>query len=186
MFKKLPNESRIVILNLVAVAGDQREDWINTAEVVDFTDILRVSRESGDTAYTGDENSNNDVGGLLGSSADNAIKGSGTGFINVGVTATDEDDHDPAKPEVFDLALIKERVTALSSFNYRTPIDYSYNVVNQGNMAVADIALVDSLLCGAILVQGLNSDWKYNALIGIATKTIAGPLETLVQGITAH
>jgi len=46
----------------------------------------------------------------------------------IGVAATDEDDHDPAEPEVFDLALIKERVTALSSFNHGAPIDYSYTV----------------------------------------------------------
>lgn len=38
----------------------------------------------------------NDAGGLPNSAADNAINGDGTGSVNSGVAATDEDDHDPA------------------------------------------------------------------------------------------
>jgi hypothetical protein len=37
-----------VTINLVARAGDAQEDWINTAEVVDFTDALGISREAED------------------------------------------------------------------------------------------------------------------------------------------
>jgi uncharacterized repeat protein (TIGR01451 family) len=354
-----PNEFRIVTVNLIARPGDSRDDWINTAEVVDFTDRLGVSREAEDLDSTGDEIPDNDAGGLLGSLADNEIDGDGTGAINDGIAATDEDDHDrdtiqifdlaltkvldpitgysygdtltftttvynqgnittrivrvrdvvpegyinpvtenvaagwsndpanpiytfaviepfsqveidlklildptqadgnawvnfaeiigarfdnngspggsignnidadsemasnsdgeksvgqgdpddnnigntsvnpgdqddhdPAEPEVFDLALIKERATALSSFNYGTPIDYSYTVVNQGNMAATDIVLSDSLPCGAMFEQALNPDWSYNPSTRIATRTIANfpnpPLEPLVQGITAH
>ncbi len=354
-----PNESRIVTVNFIARPGDAREDWINTAEVVDFTDIFGVSREAEDLDSTGDEFPDNDAGGLLGSFADNEIDGDGTGAINDGMAATDEDDHDrdtiqifdlaltkvldpitgysygdtltftttvynqgnirtrivrvrdivpegyinpiaenvaagwssdaanpaytfaviepfsqveielklildptqadgnawvnfaeiigarfdnngspggsignnidadsemasnsdgeksvgqgdpdddnigntsvnpgdqddhdPAEPEVFDLALIKERATALSSFNYGTPIDYSYTVVNQGNMAATDIILSDSLPCGAMFEQALNPDWSYNPSTRIATRTIANfpnpPLEPLVQGLNAH
>ncbi|MFT4535447.1 MAG: putative repeat protein (TIGR01451 family) [Saprospiraceae bacterium] len=357
-----PSESRIVTINLIAIAGDQREDWINTAEVVDFTDRFGTSRENEDLDSTGDEIPDNDAGGLLGSSADNTINGNGTGAINDGVAATDEDDHDrdtirifdlaltkvldpitgysygdtltftttvynqgnirartvrvrdivpegyinpvaenvalgwsndaanpiytfdviepfsqveielklildptqadgdawinfaevisarfdnngadggpignnldadsqmasntngersvgqgdpednktlntpiisatnpqqnvdqddhdPAEPEVFDLALIKERATALSSFNYGTPIDYAFTVVNQGNMAATNIVLVDSLPCGAIFNQAINPNWTYDNVTRIATRTIAGPLQPLVQGSTAH
>jgi uncharacterized repeat protein (TIGR01451 family) len=355
MEKIPPGENRIITLNLITGPGSQREDWINTAEVVDFTDRFGVSQEAADMDSTGDEDPDNDAGGLPGSAADNEINGSGTGSANDGVAATDEDDHDrdtiqifdlaltkvldpitgykygdtlvftttvynqgnigtrltrvrdiipegyinpiaenvaagwsnnednpiftfdeippftqvevdlklilnttqvdgdawinyaevissfsdnngsvgtllssnadadsqmasnsdgersvgqgdpddnnigntsvnpgdeddhdPAEPEIFDLALIKERATALSSFNYGTPIDYSFTVVNQGNIAATDIIVLDSLPCGAMFDQDLNPNWTYDPATRIATYMIDGPLEPLAAGSTDH
>lgn len=332
-----PSESRIVTLNLIVRPGDSFEDWRNTGEVVSFTDIGLVNRESEDLDSNGNEDPNDDAGGLLGSAADNFIDGNGTGSPNDGVAVTDEDDHDrdsirvfdlaitkeldpttgysygdtltfnitvfnqgntqarivrirdiipegyinpiaenvadgwtndpvnpiytidaiepfesvqisiqlilgttyfdenawtnyseifsardkdlvnvsaldadstpasntagersvrpgdpddnnigntssnpgdeddhdPAGPVVFDLALIKERVTALSSFNYGTPIEYLYTLQNQGNVDATDILLWDSLPCGAMFEQSFNPGWTYDPGTRIATRTIA-------------
>ncbi|MEM9549234.1 MAG: SdrD B-like domain-containing protein [Bacteroidota bacterium] len=342
-----PNQSRIVTLNLVVRPGDSFDDWHNTGEVVSFTDVNLVDREDEDLDSDGNENPDDDAGGLLGSDADDEINGNGMGAPNDGVAATDEDDHDrdsiqvfdlaiikeldpitgysygdtltfnitvynqgnmlarivrvrdiipegyinpiaeneangwsndpvnplytidaippfdsaeisiqlildptsvdenawhnyseifsardenltdvnafdadsspasntdgersikpgdaddnyignnpsnpfdeddhdPAGPVVFDLALIKERTTALSSFNYGTPIEYTYTVQNQGNVDAISIELRDSLPCGAMFEQVLNPDWNYDPVERVATRTI-GPLDasTQVQG----
>jgi len=85
---------------------------------------------------------------------------------------------------VFDLAIIKERTTALSSFNYGTPIEYTYTLQNQGNVDVLSVELRDSLPCGAMFESSLNPDWNYNPTTRIATRTI-GALDasTEVQGM---
>jgi len=332
-----PNQSRIVTLNLIVRPGDSFDSWRNTGEVVSFTDVNMINREDEDMDSDGNEDPNDDAGGLLGSPADNAINGNGMGMINDGNAATDEDDHDrdsiqvfdlaitktlspttgykygdtltfditvynqgnmnarfvrvrdiipegyinpipenesngwsndatnpiftideikafesaaisiqlvldptsvdenawtnyseifsardenlasvaafdadsqpasnsegersvrpgdpddnnignssvnpddqddhdPAAPEVFDLALIKERATALSSFNYGTPIGYAFTVQNQGNIDATDIILRDSLPCGAMFDASLNPGWSYNPTTRIATTTIA-------------
>ncbi len=348
MEKIPPNESRIITLNLIAGPGDSLDDWVNTGEVVSFTDVNGIDRENEDMDSNGNENPNDDPGGLLGSPADNFINGDGTGIPNDGIAATDEDDHDrdsirifdlaltkildpitgysygdtltfnitvynqgnmmariirirdiipegyiypvaenvangwssdpvnplftidslapfdneeisiklilgtmafdengwanyseilsardenfanvsaldadstpasnsdgersvqqgdpddnsignspvnpgdeddhdPAEPVVFDLALIVERFTALSSFNYNTPIEYIYTVQNQGNVDATDIVLRDSLSCGAMFDQNLNPDWSYDPITNIVTRTISAlDASTQVQGM---
>ncbi|MDF1698011.1 MAG: SdrD B-like domain-containing protein [Saprospiraceae bacterium] len=343
-----PNENRIVTLNLVVRPGDSFDDWQNTGEVITFTDVNGIDRESEDMDSQGNENPSDDAGGLLGSPADNYIDGNGTGTPNDGVAATDEDDHDrdsiqvfdlaitkildpttgytygdtltfditvynqgntlarivrvrdilpegyinpiaenvangwsndpvnpiytidsinpfesvdisiqlvlgttyfdenawtnyseifsardkdlvnvsaldadsnpasntegersvkpgdpddnnigntsvnpddeddhdPAAPVVFDLALIKERATALSSFNYGTPIEYTYTVQNQGNVDATNIVLYDSLPCGALFEQALNPGWSYDPGTRIATRTIPSlDAATEIQGM---
>lgn len=343
-----PNENRIVTLNLVVRPGDSFDDWHNVGEVVTFTDVNSVDQESADTDSNGNENPDDDAGGLLGSLADNAINGNGTGTPNDGVAATDEDDHDrdsiqvfdlaitkmldptvgysygdtltfditvhnqgnmlarivrvrdiipegyvnpipenvangwsndpvnplytidaiapfdsaeisillvldptyvdenawtnyseifsardadlvnmnaldadsnpasntdgersvrpgdpddnyignnsvnpededdhdPAGPVVFDLAVIKERTTALSSFNYGTPIEYTFTLQNQGNVDATNIVLTDSLPCGAMFEQALNPDWSFNPATRLATRTIASlDASTEIQGM---
>ena len=343
-----PGESRIVTLNLVVQPGDSFDDWQNTGEVITFTDVNNVDRENEDMDSNGNENPNDDAGGLLGSPADNHILGNGTGGPNDGNAATDEDDHDrdsiqifdlaitkildpitgysygdtltfnitvynqgnmqakivrvrdvipegyiypvaenmangwsndpvnplytidsiaafgneqisirlilgttafdenawtnyseifsardkdlvnvgildadstpgsntagersvnqgdpddnnignssfnpgdqddhdPATPEIFDLALIKERSTALPSFNYGTPIEYTYTVQNQGNIDATNIILYDSIPCGAMFEAALNPDWFYDPMTNIATRTILSlDASTEVQGM---
>lgn len=346
-----PGQSRIVTVNLTAQAADSREDWINTAEVVDFTDRFGVSQEAADTDSSGDEDPDNDAGGQVGSPADNVVNGTGTGAVGDGVAATDEDDHDrdtiqifdlaltkildpitgysygdtltfittvynqgnvplrqvrirdivpegyvnpvaenvaigwtndaanpiftfdeiepfsevtvalrlilsqtqvdgdawinyaevisarnsalaplgsnldadsrmasntdgersvgqgdpddnnigntsvnpgdqddhdPAEPVIFDLALIKERSTAVASFNYGTPIDYTFTVINQGNVAASNIILRDSLPCGAMFEPALNPGWTYDPGTSIATFVVPQTLQPRASGSTAH
>jgi len=337
-----PNEFRIVTVNLIAMHGDAVEDWVNVSEILSFTDTGGTPRQNEDPDSVPDTDPNNDAGGLLGSAADNAINGDGTGAPNSGDPLTDEDDHDrdtiqifdlaltkvldpitgysygdtliftttvynqgnvpvtavrvrdyipegyinpvaenvvngwtnsaatpdftfgdilpftqvevelrlilsqnmvngdawsnyaeiysarridlsplsanldadsqmasntpeersiqqgdpddnnigntsinmgdqddhdPAEPVIFDLALIKERATALASFNYSTPINYDYTIVNQGNISATNIVVVDSLPCGAMFEASLNPDWSYDPNTNIATRTIPGPLD---------
>jgi len=344
-----PNQSRIVTVNLIVRPGDSFDDWQNTGEVVSFTDVNNIDRESEDMDSNGNEDPTDDAGGLLGSPADNHINGNGMGNPNDGIAATDEDDHDrdsiqvfdlaitkildpiigysygdtltfnitvynqgnmearlvrvrdiipegyiypeavnvadgwssdpsnplytidaiapfdqveisiklvlgtasvdenawtnyseifsardkdlanvggldadsspasnsdgersvnqgdpddnnignfssnpgdeddhdPAEPVVFDLALIKERTTALSSFNYGTPIEYTYTVQNQGNVDATNIVLYDSLPCGAMFDESLNSsDWSFDPLTNVATITIPSlDAATEIQGM---
>ncbi|MBK8627113.1 MAG: hypothetical protein IPN86_16575 [Saprospiraceae bacterium] len=59
-----------------------------------------------------------------------------------------QDDHDPAGPKVFDLALRKTKVTATPSFSYGQTVMYQIEVFNQGNIAATGIEVTDYLPCG--------------------------------------
>ena len=139
--------------------------WVNYAEIISMRDDNLVNISALDADSTPGSNTPGERSVNQGDPDDNYI---GNNPVNPG----DQDDHDPATPEVFDLALIKERATALSSFNYGTPIEYAYTVVNQGNMDATDVVLVDSLPCGAFFDAALNPDWTYDDVTRIATTTI--------------
>lgn len=140
--------------------------WTNYSEIFSARDKDLVNVSAFDADSTPGSNTDGERSVRPGDPDDDYI---GDNSSNPG----DEDDHDPAAPVVFDLALIKERATALSSFNYGTPIEYTYTVQNQGNVDATNIVLWDSLPCGAMFEQALNPDWSYNDLTRIATKTIS-------------
>lgn len=152
--------------------------WDNYSEIFSARDENLVNVSALDADSSPASNSDGERSVRQGDPDDNNI---GNSSSNPG----DEDDHDPASPEVFDLALIKERTTALSSFNYGTPIEYTYTVQNQGNVDATNIVLHDSLPCGVMFDTSLpaNAGWSYNSITNIATRTIPSlDASTEVQG----
>ena len=99
---------------------------------------------------------------LPGSADDNNMNGGG---LNAG---EDEDDHDPAAPLLYDLALEKVQVTALPSFSYDEQVVFRNNIYNQGNQTVTNIEIVDYIPCGLEFDSADNPGWSYNTATRIA------------------
>jgi uncharacterized repeat protein (TIGR01451 family) len=161
-----PFESTMITVQLVLGTTYFNENaWTNYSEIFSARDkdLNNVSALDADSTPA-----SNTVG-------ERSVKPGDLDDNNIGNTSSnpdDEDDHDPAAPVVFDLAVIKERTTALSSFNYGTPIDYTYTLQNQGNVDATNIVLWDSLPCGAMFDSVQNVGWTYDSLTNIATRTI--------------
>lgn len=170
------NEEISIKLILGTTAVDENA-WTNYSEIFSARDKDLVNVGGLDADSSPASNSDGERSVSQGDPDDN----------NIGNTSTnpgDEDDHDPAEPVVFDLALIKERTTALSSFNYGTPIEYTYTIQNQGNVDATNIVVYDSLPCGALFDQDLNPDWSFDPLTSVATTTILSlDAATEIQGM---
>ncbi len=107
---------------------------------------------------------------LPGSADDNNMNGGG---LNAG---EDEDDHDPAAPLLYDLALEKVQVTALPSFSYDELVVFRNNIYNQGNQTVTNIEVVDYIPCGLEFDSANNPGWTYNTVTRIAHYTMSSVL----------
>ncbi len=88
----------------------------------------------------------------------------------------DEDDHDPAGIEIFDLAL---RKTTLDTppFRYCENMTYDMTVFNQGSLSAFDVEVTDYIPCGFEFDQADNPDWTYDPVFRKAKRTIPGELE---------
>ncbi len=162
----LPFDSAEISIQLVLDPTSFDENaWTNFSEIFSARDENLVNVSAFDADSSPASNSDGERSVNPGDPDDNYI---GDNPSNPG----DEDDHDPAAPVVFDLALIKERTTALSSFNYGTPIEYTYTVQNQGNVDATNIVLRDSLPCGAMFDEDLNPGWDFDVATNVATRTI--------------
>ncbi len=89
------------------------------------------------------------------------------------VDIIDEDDHDPASIDVYDLA-IKKYLDSLPPYEYGKFYDFNIVVYNQGNIVARDIEVTDYVAPGYSFLGDLgwhwNDDWKY------AKRVIPGPL----------
>lgn len=178
--KIAPGENTIITINLIAQPGDERADWFNTAEVVDFTDRFGASQEAADTDSQGDEIPNNDAGGLLGSPADDFINGDGTGTPDDGVAATDEDDHDRDTVQIFDLAL-KKVLDPITGYKYGDTLTFTTTVYNQGNIVNRQIRVRDIIPEGYInpIAENVALGWSNNAANPIYTIDVLNPMDSI-------
>lgn len=141
-----------------------------------YSEVFLVRDDMGSIVFTdadSDPNSNTAAERTIrpGDADDNYI---GNSPVNPGF----QDDHDPAGPVINDLAVRKERLTGPSSYSYGQAIQYSIDILNQGNTVLQDIIYRDSLPCGIEdLDLSINPGWTYDAATRVATKTIAGPLD---------
>ncbi|MEZ4906444.1 MAG: hypothetical protein R2771_02105 [Saprospiraceae bacterium] len=85
---------------------------------------------------------------------------------------TDEDDHDPAGLDIFDLALNKIE-TSTGPYRYGDQVTFTYNVYNQGNMPAYNIEVMDYIPDGFEYDPGLNPQWT-QATVTTPKRTIAG------------
>jgi uncharacterized repeat protein (TIGR01451 family) len=83
----------------------------------------------------------------------------------------DEDDHDPVKIEVFDLALRKV-LTTTAPYNWGQALTFNVEVHNQGNVTATNVLVSDYIPAGYTFAA--NNGWTGGP--SVATRTIAGPM----------
>jgi len=153
-------------------------DWDNYAEISysedeDGNGTDGTGPDGGiiDIDSTPDGTNGNDAGGEPGSDADDYIDGNGTGVIGDGVDTTDEDDHDPAFPEILDIALAKTTLTA-GPYTYGQTITFNIEVINQGNVDLENVQVIDYIPCGytySTTNNGMVPAWSMSGTDAVAT-----------------
>ncbi|NOT37755.1 MAG: DUF11 domain-containing protein [Saprospiraceae bacterium] len=117
-------------LTTIPVATPTKKSWINYSEIVSAEDIKGVSRADVDSRYG--SNTTNETAIMPGQPGDNDK------LSNSDSSVGSEDDHDPAGPEIVDLALINE-LASTGSFKYGDKVTYKFTVFNQGSVAMSEI-----------------------------------------------
>ena len=159
-----PGDSATITIYLTMVqAPSAYNSWINYAEISGMTDVAGVVRTTEDIDSDPNSNTTAEKAVMPGSSLDNDI----TDVTKVG----DQDDHDPAGPEVFDLALRKTVLTA-GPYVYGDVVTYTIKVFNQGNVIAKDPVISDYVPTGMSFEASNGPAWTYNSLLRIATRTI--------------
>ncbi len=166
--------SSIVIplqLRLLQTTGGYK-DWNNYAEVHYMEDVNGVDKSLEDVDSTPDADDTNDNPVMVGDDDDDVITEGGPYFNE------DEDDHDPAGPYIFDLALSKIHDAAASTYAYEGAQIFNIEVYNQGNEDAVNIEIVDTIPCGLKFDEtvALNSVWTYDLASNEISTTITGPL----------
>ncbi len=146
---------KLVLLPIMADAGA----WDNYAEVFQIRDFNNTVVNANEADSTPNSNSAAENAVKPGSVNDNNILGNGP---SVG---EDEDDHDPAVTRVLDIALKKERSTAVASYSYTQNVVFEITVYNQGNVDISQFTIVDTLTCGLDFDPLINPGWTYDASI---------------------
>ncbi len=127
---------------------------VNTAEITEFRNVGGLPLVDQDS--TPDGTSDDDAGGQLGSPADDAIDGNGSGTPNGSTAATDEDDADPAAVPLYDLALTKKlsagQAAALSLPPVPPTVSFDIAVTNQGATDAFVVAITDTPPAGMSFV----------------------------------
>ncbi len=168
-------EIRIAVV-LEMVSAPDSSSWTNYSEISHFRDTTGMELQDVDS--TPDNDPNNDAGGQPDSDADDYIDGDGTGDFGDGVAETDEDDHDPLRLQVYDLALRKVVSTNNTlPFQYDDVAIFDITVFNQGNEPVQNIEVTDYVPTNTEFDNGnaLNNGWDGTDPDN-PVFTIAGPL----------
>ena len=127
-----PGAYEEIKLRLILQPGDGTPTaFTNIAEIFSARNALNQLLVDADS--TGDMHFTNDQGGVPDTATDNKLDGDG---------ADDEDDHDPARIDVFDLALSKITNTSCP-YRYGDIIDFQIEISNQGNISANNIAVME-------------------------------------------
>ena len=149
------------------------DNYTNISEISGSEDDEGNDTTDDDIDSDADGDPSNDEGGEAGANSDDQTDGNGM---------DDEDDHDPAIVEVFDLALTKT-TTNVGPFAYGDVMTFDFTVYNQGNIPSTNIEVTDYIPCGYVFDAALNPDWT---LVGtdakrIITDTLQGGDSTIVS-----
>jgi uncharacterized repeat protein (TIGR01451 family) len=119
-------------------------DWDNYAEISAATDAT-TGLPGVDVDSDPDTDVNDDDGGVPEGATDDVVTGNGTGGMDVDNPAGDEDDHDPERVPIYDLALIKEidETETPGPYVYGDEIRFEITVCNQGNQETFGIEVSD-------------------------------------------
>ena len=164
-----PGDNFEVILKLrLAGTSGGYTNWINYSEIKSMQSVNGTDVSAQDVDSDPNGNTPGETAVTPGSPNDNNI----TDITK----AADQDDHDPAGVNIFDLALRKTVVTG-GPYAYGQDIDFKITVFNQGNSTAKNISVVDYVPAGyQFIAGGVNAGWTYSAGNRQATRTIAGPL----------
>lgn len=163
----LPGDSAMITLKLRIARGSGTNNWTNYAEITEIRDTSNTIVNSKDFDSNPNSNGAGETSVTPGSTNDDNITSTNKGG--------DEDDHDPAGIEIFDLAM-KKLVISPSPYPYGSTITYRHWIYNQGNVVARNIAILDSIPCGLKYLTGNAPLWSYNPVTHKATTTFVGPL----------
>ncbi|NOT37233.1 MAG: DUF11 domain-containing protein [Saprospiraceae bacterium] len=159
-------DSTFVVIRLKVLPNPgSAKAYVNDAEISRAEDLTGTPRTD-DIDSSPDGNQTNDNGGIVYSSDDNEINESGK-------NGDDEDDHDPAGINIWDLALNK-KLDDPGPYAYGDKLPFTITVYNQGTETAQNIEVSDYIPAGYIYNAGDNPDWTGTA--PTVTTTIAGPL----------
>lgn len=160
----MPGQSDTLKLDLAPIQfyTDPNNAWTDFAEITDADDIdPNTPAKPLDIDSNSDVINGNDAGGKANSPSDNEINGNGTGTPGDNVALTDEDDHDPHKIQIFDLALRQTKVTPGTYFQIGQDVTFDMTIFNQGNVPAKNIVITDYLPDGFTFVAGgPNVGWS--------------------------
>lgn len=141
-----PGTQEEIFIHFIIKPGFSYEDFINYAEIQSSNDQFNQPADDVDSSMDGE---NDDIGGEPFQITDDEVNDDGD---------IDEDDHDPAALNVFDLALTKKIVNAKSGYVKGEVVQFEFNVYNQGNVVATAIEITDYLPAGLLIVS--PSQWS--------------------------
>jgi len=176
-----PGERTTVTIDLTLIGqGMMASDYVNVAEINAFSDENNNLVTNFDVDSQPDNNPTNDAGGAVMTPTDDVILGDGTGNPGDTNPDTDEDDADPEKAPIFDLALRKYTEQTEPVQNGDNVV-FKIEVTNQGNIPARNIVINDYIPVGLQRTNNLTGEgnnWSgSSAAGGISTTTFAGILQ---------
>lgn len=167
----LPGDSieKFIFLRILPV-NNKFDSYVNFAEITGLKD-KNFNIINADIDSKMDIVPDNDGGGLYRSASDDYVLGDGTGAHLSAVAATDEDDSDPALPDVFDMAIRNTLLTA-GPYKYGQDLTFRFEVFNQGNMAVRNIKIADYIPSGYTIVSAPGWTVLPNKITNLNTNTL--------------
>ncbi|MBK9271472.1 MAG: hypothetical protein IPM48_07730 [Saprospiraceae bacterium] len=160
-----PGDSVSVILYLIVRPDAHPGNITLFGEIQEFEDENGNDRSDDDIDSTPDDDNDNDNGGVPRTASDNEIHDDGT---------FDEDDHDPAYIEIFDLAMRKKYV-GTQALRPGESLEYSICVFNQGTISAFNIGINDYLPPSMILDPNNQNGWTV-INDSLVSTTIPGPI----------
>ncbi|MCC6817095.1 MAG: DUF11 domain-containing protein, partial [Saprospiraceae bacterium] len=156
--KIIPGDSaKLTIYLKVLVNYSGVKAWDNYSEIKSSKDTTGLVRlQDIDSKF--DMISNNDNGGVPDTNTDNHISDDGNDGNGDGIK--DEDDHDPARPSIVDLALRKWIFNKKSFYLPGENVPYILSVYNQGNTTMSSVTVRDSVRQGYVFLPGSNPGWS--------------------------
>lgn len=132
-----PGDSVEVFLDLILNQTTMEEcEWVNYGQLVQLRDTLSTRDDDADSFSFFETDAENSV--KPGDPDDDNI------FANGPNAGEDQDDHDPAGPEIFDIALSKDRVPG-QTYGYDQLIEFKITLYNQGNLDADTVVVMDYL-----------------------------------------
>ncbi|MBK7811246.1 MAG: T9SS type A sorting domain-containing protein [Saprospiraceae bacterium] len=157
----LPKDSAEIFIHLKFIATDHPKNWINEAELsqsyIKYFHLIYFVQSDLDSQP--DSIKGNDIGGIVKSSSDDHIHDDRNDYNQDGIA--DEDDHDPAVPFVWDLALTKYLNTAAPHYPGQN-LEFKITIHNQGTDTVGQVGIIDYLTLGYTFNAVLNPGWSQN------------------------
>lgn len=153
-----PGGKRSIGIVLRVTGAANVDNLVNGAEIIGAKDPNGVQRADDDRDSEPDQDPGNDA------LVDDEV---------LQKPPVDEDDHDVEGVPVFDLALRKQPAFA-GKVTVGDDIDFTITVFNQGNLAAANIGMVDYIPAGTGLSPNDANGWTANGTT--ATNNLAGPI----------
>jgi len=158
----LPGQTVSRLLRLRAKAA-VAANHLNYAEIAEAYGLDGLAVKDADS--TPNRIKSDDAGGVANSDTDNYIDGDGT---------TDEDDHDPAMPKLFDLA-VRVMLDTDRPYFIDEVVKFDVTVYNQGNTDASSYALTQYADAGLLFDTDLSTGWE--PVGGYPTLTVNEVLE---------